>query len=110
MESSPAQAGDLPVPRGQVTEDIEMREAQLVFVQIESRWSDERQKSPKLRREFEKAEDRLMKLFMNDWAERPVMAPALSHYRRILLLSCGRKVRTWCRCNAHDARRAEDED
>jgi hypothetical protein len=93
-----------------VSEDIELREAQLVFVQLEARWSDERQKSPKLRREVEKAGDRLMKLFMNDWAERPMMASAWSHYRRILLLSSGRKVRTWSRCNAHVDRRAEDED
>jgi hypothetical protein len=108
MESSPA--GNLLALRGEQMSDIEMREAQLVFVELERQWSDERQKSPKLKREVDKAEDRLMKPFMNDRAERPVMASAWSHHRRILLQSCGRKVRTWCRCNAHDARRAEDED
>jgi hypothetical protein len=70
--------------------DIEMREAQIVFVELEARWSDERQRNPKLMHSVEEAEGRLIKLFMDGWAERPMMALAYSHYRRILLRACGR--------------------
>jgi len=76
-----------------MTDDIEMREAQLVYVELETRWNDEQQRNPKLMRELDQAEDRLIKLFMNDWAPRPVMTRAWSDYRRILLRSCGRRNR-----------------
>ena len=74
-----------------MTEDIEMREAQLVFVELETQWNDERERDSELMRKVEAAENRLMALFTDNWAPRPVMALAWSHYRRILLRSCGRK-------------------
>ncbi len=40
-----------------MSEDIELREAQLVFVQLQAWWSDERQRNPKLMREIEQAEE-----------------------------------------------------
>ncbi len=77
-----------------MSDEIEMREAQLVFVELETRWNDERQRTPALMHELEKAEKRLIELFMDGWAPRPVMASAWSHYRRILLHSCGGKKKT----------------
>ena len=74
-----------------MTDDIEMREAQLVYVELETRWNDERERNPKLMRELGRAEDRLIKLFMNGWAPRPVMPRAWSDYR--LMRSCGRRNR-----------------
>jgi len=110
MESSPT--GNSLVLREEQMSDIEMREAQIVFLELESRWNDERQRSPKLMREVEQAEGRLMRLFMDGWAEHPVMASAWSHYRRMLLRSCGRnkQIRQRCRCLAHDVQRTEDGD
>jgi len=71
--------------------DIDLREAQLVFAELETRWNDERQRTPRLMREVEEAEGKLIKLFMDGWAEHPKMALAYAHYRALLLKTCGRR-------------------
>lgn len=70
-------------------DDVEIREAQLVFVNLECRWVDERNRNPRLMRELDRAEKRLIVLFMDEWRERGggarMMAKAYAEYRKTLL-------------------------
>jgi len=70
-------------------EDIEMRESQLVFVELQCRWDAEENRTYVLMRQLEDAENRLIALFMGGWRERGgdrrMMALAYAHYRRTLL-------------------------
>ena len=70
-------------------EDIEIREAQLVFVGLQRRWDVEGNRNPRLMHELEDAEGRLIALFTDEWrdrgGDRRMMALAYSHYRRRLL-------------------------
>ncbi len=50
--------------------EIEMREAQLVFVELESQWDDEGNRTFALMRELETAENRLVTTFMGEWRDR----------------------------------------
>ena len=58
-----------------MTEDIEMREAQLVFVELEKQWNDEENRSFGLMRELEAAENRVMAAFMDEWRDRAALLP-----------------------------------
>jgi hypothetical protein len=70
-------------------DDLELREAQLVFVDLECRWTHEKNRNPRLMRALEKAENRLLSLFTDEWrdrgGDRRMMALAYSHYRKTLL-------------------------
>lgn len=73
---------------GQVS-DIEVREAQFAFVNLESLWVDVRNRNPRLMRALEEAENRLIAAFMDEWHERGgqplMMAKAYAAYRKALL-------------------------
>jgi hypothetical protein len=75
--------------------EIEMREAQLVFVELESQWDDEENRSFALMRELETAENRLVATFMDEWRDRggdhKMMRLAYSHFRKRLLRAGTRK-------------------
>jgi hypothetical protein len=70
-------------------DDVDIREAQLVFVNLQSRWDVVANRDPKLMRELEDAENRLIALFMDEWADRGgdrrTIAVAYASYRRALL-------------------------
>ncbi len=72
--------------------DIEISEAQFVFVNLECRWMDARNRNPRLMRALEEAEDRLIAAFTDEWRERRgqplMMAKAYAAYRRVLLYHC----------------------
>jgi hypothetical protein len=74
---------------GQMTEDIEMREAQLVFAELERQWDVEENRTYALMRELEAAENRLIAAFTDKWRDRggdiKVMRVAYSHFRKRLL-------------------------
>jgi hypothetical protein len=56
--------------RGEQMSEIEMREAQLVFVELESQWDAEENRTYALMRELEAAEYRLVATFMDEWRDR----------------------------------------
>jgi nuclear transport factor 2 (NTF2) superfamily protein len=72
-------------------DDIEMREAQLVFVGLQSRWDAD--KNPRLMRELDVAERRLIVLFSTEWekrgGDRRTINLAYSHYRKRLMRQFG---------------------
>jgi len=75
--------------------EIEMREAQLVFVELESQWDDEGNRNFALMRELETAENRLLASFMDEWREGGgdlrMMRLAYSHFRKRLLWAAGKR-------------------
>ena len=75
--------------------EIEMREAQLVFVKLESQWDDEENRSFALMRELEAAENRLIAAFMDEWRDRggdlKMMRLAYSHFRKRLLWAASKQ-------------------
>ena len=82
--------------------EIEMREAQLVFVELESQWDDEENRTFALMRELETAENRLVATFMDEWRDRggdlKMMRLAYSHFRKRLLWAAGKRKKdrpTW---------------
>ena len=78
-----------------MTDDIEMREAQLVFVELEKQWDAEENRSFALMRELEAAENRLIAAFMDEWRDRSgdlkMMRLAYSHFRKRLLRAAGKR-------------------
>ena len=78
-----------------MVEDIEMREAQVVFVELEKQWEDEAHRSFALMRELETAENRLVATFMDEWRDRggdiKMMRLAYSHFRKRLLWAAGKR-------------------
>jgi nuclear transport factor 2 (NTF2) superfamily protein len=78
-----------------VIDDIEMREAQLVFVELEKQWEDEENRTFALMRELETAENRLIAAFTNEWQDRggdlKMMRLAYSHFRKRLLWAAGKR-------------------
>jgi hypothetical protein len=78
-----------------VIDDTEMREAQLVFVELEKQWDDEENRSFALMRELETAENRLVARFMGEWRDRggdlKMMRLAYSHFRKRLLSAAGKR-------------------
>ena len=76
-------------------EDIEMREAQLVLVELEKQWENEENRTFALMRELEAAENRLIAAFMEDWRDRGgeirMMRLAYSHFRKCLLWAAGKR-------------------
>jgi hypothetical protein len=80
-----------------VTQDIEMREAQLVLVELQKQWDDEENRTFALMQELETAENRLIAAFMDEWRDRggdvKMMRLAYSHFRkRLLWAACKRKT------------------
>jgi hypothetical protein len=75
--------------------EIEMREAQLVFIELESQWDDEGNRNFDLMRELDTAENRLVATFMNEWRDRGgdtrIMRLAYSHFRKRLLSAAGKR-------------------
>ncbi|MGC2247343.1 MAG: hypothetical protein WA609_12130 [Terriglobales bacterium] len=75
--------------------DIEMREAELVLVELENQWDDVANRTFALMRELETAENRLVATFMDEWRDRGgdlrMMRLAYSHFRKRLLLAAGKK-------------------
>jgi hypothetical protein len=69
--------------------DIEIREAQFVFVNLECLWIEERNRNPWLMRALEEAENRLRTMFIDEWRERGgkplMMGKAYAAYRKALL-------------------------
>jgi outer membrane lipopolysaccharide assembly protein LptE/RlpB len=80
---------------GQVIEDIEMREAQLVLVELEKQWDSVENRTFSLMRELEAAENRLIAAFMDEWRDRggdlKMMRLAYSHFRKRLLWAAGNR-------------------
>ena len=78
-----------------MADDIEMREAQLVFVELEKQWDQEENRSFALMRELEAAENRLIAAFMEEWRDRSgdlkMMRSAYSHFRKRLLWAAGKR-------------------
>jgi nuclear transport factor 2 (NTF2) superfamily protein len=78
-----------------VVEEIEMREAQVVFVELEKQWEDEANRSFALMRELEAAENRLVSVFTDEWRDRggdlKMMRLAYSHFRKRLLWAAGKR-------------------
>jgi hypothetical protein len=78
-----------------VIDDVEMREAQLIFVELESLWDDEENRTFALMRELETAENRLVATFMDEWPDRgddiKMMRLAYSHFRKRLLCAAGKR-------------------
>ena len=76
-------------------DDIEMREAQLVFAELETQWDGEENRSFALMRELETAENRLVATFMDEWRDRggdiKMMRLAYSHFRKRLLWAAGKR-------------------
>jgi len=81
-----------------VTDDIEMREAQLVFVELERQWDAKENRTYSLMREAEAAETRLISAFMDEWRDRggdlKMMRLAYSHFRKRLLRAAGRRKKS----------------
>jgi hypothetical protein len=75
--------------------EIEMWEAQLVFVELESQWNDEENRTFTLMRELETAENRLVATFMHEWRDRSgdlkMMRFAYSHFRKRLLRTADKR-------------------
>jgi len=75
--------------------EIEMREAQLVFVELEKKWDDEENRTFALMRELETVENRLIAAFTNEWQDRggdlKMMRLAYSHFRKRLLSAAGKR-------------------
>lgn len=73
--------------------ELEMREAQLVLMSLEQRWSDEKNRSFELMNELNAAERRLLALFSDEWEARGgkkrLINLAYSHYRRQLMRQSG---------------------
>ena len=80
---------------GRVTDDIEMREAQLVLVELQKQWDDEENRTFALMRELETAENRLVATFIDEWRDRggdlKMMRLAYSHFRKRLLWAAGKR-------------------
>jgi len=78
-----------------VTEDIEMREAQLVLVELEKLWDAEENRTYALMRELDAAEHRLIAAFMDEWRDRggdlKMMRLAYSHFRKRLMWAAGKR-------------------
>jgi hypothetical protein len=78
-----------------VIDDVEMREAQLIFVELQMQWDDEQNCTFALMRELETAENRLVATFMDEWRDRggdlKMMRLAYSHFRKRLLRAGTRK-------------------
>ena len=76
-------------------DDVEMREAQLIFVELEKQWDDEGNRNFALMRELDTAENRLVATFMDEWQDRDgdlkVMRFAYSHFRKRLLWAAGKR-------------------
>ena len=76
-------------------EDIEMREAQLILVELEEQWENEENRTFALMRELEAAEKRLTAAFMEDWRDRGgdtrMIRLAYSHFRKGLLWAAGKR-------------------
>jgi hypothetical protein len=75
--------------------EIEMREAQLVFIELESQWNDEENRTFTLMRELETAENRLLATFIDEWRDRggdlKMMRLAYSHFRKRLQWGAGKR-------------------
>ncbi|MGB6734148.1 MAG: hypothetical protein WBE55_00105 [Candidatus Sulfotelmatobacter sp.] len=75
--------------------EIEIREAQLLFVELENQWDDEENRTFALMRELETAENRLVARFMDEWRDRggdlQMMRLAYSHFRKRLLWATGKR-------------------
>ena len=75
--------------------EIEMREAQIVFIELESQWNDKENRTFTLMRELETAENRLVATFMDEWRDRggdlKMMRLAYSHFRKRLLWAAGKR-------------------
>jgi hypothetical protein len=73
--------------------ELEMREAQLVLMSLEERWSDERNRCFELLNDLNVAERRLLALFSEEWeargGEKRLINLAYSHYRRQLMRQFG---------------------
>ncbi|MGO9087822.1 MAG: hypothetical protein ACLQBK_21605 [Candidatus Sulfotelmatobacter sp.] len=78
-----------------MTDGIEMREAQLVFVELEKLWDAEENRTFALMRELEAAENRLIAAFMDEWRDRggdpKMMRLAYSHFRKRLLRAADKR-------------------
>ena len=78
-----------------MAEDIEMREAQLVLVELEKLWDAEENRTYSLMRELDAAESRLIAAFMDEWRDRggdlKMMRLAYSHFRRRLFWAAGKR-------------------
>jgi hypothetical protein len=78
-----------------VIDDVEMREAQFVLVELEKQWDDEENRSFALMRELEAVENRLIAAFMDEWRDRggdlKMMRLAYSHFRKRLLRAAGKR-------------------
>jgi hypothetical protein len=72
-----------------------MREAQLVFAELERQWDDVGNRNFALMRELETAENRLIAAFTNEWQDRggdlKMMRLAYSHFRKRLLWAAGKR-------------------
>jgi len=77
--------------------EIEMREAQLVLVELQKQWDDEENRNFDLMRELETAEKPLIATFMDEWRDRggdlKMMRLAYSHFRKRLLWAAGKRKR-----------------
>jgi len=75
-------------------DDVEMREAQLVFVTLERQWDDDRNRSFALMNELDEAEKRLIAQFSSEWeergGERRMVSFAYSEFRKRLLWAAGK--------------------
>jgi hypothetical protein len=75
--------------------EIGMREAQLLFVELENQWDDEENRTFALMRQLENAENRLAATFMDEWRDRGgdlrMMRLAYSHFRKRLLRAAGKR-------------------
>jgi hypothetical protein len=65
--------------------DLDLRQAQIEFVNCAARREDKANREPSLMERFNEAELRLIALFMDGWGPRPLMTKAWSAYRRHLL-------------------------
>jgi len=95
-----------------VTDDIEMREAQLVLWSLKKQWDAEENRSFALMRELEAAENRLIAAFMDEWRDRSgdlkMMRFAYSHFRKRLLRAAGNEKRTVPAWVSQDIQRNDD--
>jgi len=78
-----------------VIDDVEMREAQLIFVELEKQWDDDGNRNFALMQELDTAENRLVATFMDEWRDRggdlKMMRLAYSHFRKRLLWAAGKR-------------------
>lgn len=65
--------------------EVELAEAQLVFINLVAKWEITGQRESALMRELGAAEERLISLFCNGWGPRRLMTQAWSAYRHHLL-------------------------